>query len=162
MFVGHAVTGTAEAVAVVEVVSGLRQAFTERGWHVRPDVVVDTAVADRVRAGEGRRLVQRNVEHVAASALLVLLADRAAETSSLWIEAGVALAGGVLIAVVASSHTTLPFLLASAFGEGPGPLPACRQVTADLFTRPAEARRIAAQQVARELTAWVQASRMPG
>jgi hypothetical protein len=160
VFVGHAVTGTTEAAAVVEVVSGLRHELTDWGWQVRPDIVVDTAVADQVRAGEGRRLVQRNVDHIATSALLVLLADHAADTSSLWIEAGVAIASCVPVAVVADAHTTLPFLLASAFGDDPGPLPACRRLTANLFTGPAEHRRIAAKQVAHDLTVWAQVSRV--
>ncbi|MGN9811455.1 hypothetical protein ACTMSW_19120 [Micromonospora sp. BQ11] len=132
-FIAYPVTGTRHVGDIAAVAQGLRTALTACGWTVLPEVVVEEPVAiARFRDGEGRRLAERNVEQVASATVLVILADGAAETSSVWIEAGVALARGVPTVVVASIGTTLPFLLGSALDSDAGRLPPCRRVTADL------------------------------
>jgi len=150
VFIAHPVTGTGNPEAAADTARDLRTALIGLGCAVRPEVIVDREVAtSRIRAGAGRLLATGNVEQVASATMLVILADGAAETSSVWIEAGVALARGVPTVVVASPGTALPFLLTSALGVDAGSLPACHRITADL-------RRSDIRSVAREILALAQ------
>lgn len=137
VFIAHPVTGTGDPHGAAAAARKLRATMAGFGFVVRPEAVVDADVAtSRLRAGEGRRLAASNVEQVASATMLVILADGATEISSLWIEAGVALASGVATVVVVSPDTPLPFLLGSALGVADdadtASLPACHRITADL------------------------------
>ncbi len=123
-FIAHPVSETGNAEAIAVAAREMRNVLTGCGWRVVPEVVVEKSVATaRVRDGEGRRLVERNVEQVGSATVLVILADGAAETSSVWIEAGVALARGVPTVVVASLKLRCPFCSAPRWAPMPVAFP---------------------------------------
>jgi hypothetical protein len=59
-------------------------------------------------------LLASNVEGVVTSDLLLVIATEMDEPSSIWVEAGMAIARGVPLVVVATPQVRLPFLVRAA------------------------------------------------
>ena len=92
-----------------------RDVFVSGGWEVNPRRGESIeALNDRLRSGGGASLVARNIEGIVTSDLLLVIAAEMDEPSSVWVEAGVALARGIPLIVVAISAVSLPFLIRAA------------------------------------------------
>jgi len=160
-FVAYPISGADEPDGVRAAAQALRLELARRGWRVRPEAITDgDAAIERARRGEGRSVVQNNVEGISTSSVLVLLIDEATKLSSVWVEAGVALARGVPTVVVASERAALPFLVASAVGSSRTGLPSWHRITVDLARATEEQRDALAHVVAEEITSG-QACRRP-
>lgn len=115
VFIAHPMSSAREPAAVDRAVRMLRSTFAGRGWSVYPQRATALAeLNDQVQRGNGRPILEANVESIVTSDLLVVLVADALEPSSIWIEIGIALARGVPIAILSGESTSLPFLVRAA------------------------------------------------
>jgi hypothetical protein len=119
VFIAHPLSAAKNLPATERLVRLFRDAFLDRGWTVRPrrGESVD-ALNARVRAGLGTSLVASNVEGIVASDLLLVIATEMDEPSSVWVEAGVAIARAIPLVVVADPSVRLPFLVGAVVAPG--------------------------------------------
>jgi nucleoside 2-deoxyribosyltransferase len=115
VFIAHPLSTAKDLPHTERLVQLFREAFVSQGWKVRPSrgEAVDT-LNDRVRSGGGVSLVTSNIEGIVASDLLLVIVTEMDEPSSVWVEAGVALARSIPLVVVATTAVALPFLIRAA------------------------------------------------
>lgn len=115
VFIAYPLSTAKDLPATEHLVQLFREAFVDRGWTVRPRRGESVgALNARVRAGGGAPLVASNIEGIVTSDLLLVIATEMDEPSSVWVEAGVAIARGVPLIVIADPHVHLPFLVRAA------------------------------------------------
>lgn len=113
VFLARPLSDVAEPAPLDELCRSLSAELHAAGWTVGP-------VREAVPPDGGRALVAGNVEGILGSDLLLVIGEPGT-TSSIWVEVGVALAGGVPVAVLARPGDRLPFLVEQAAGDAPSP-----------------------------------------
>lgn len=116
VFVAHPLSAVRDPDNTKRIVDMVRTAFRDRGWDVRPAETDDMSFERRAAASAAPDIVRANIDAVRTSDLLVVVAGDFAEPSSIWVEAGIALAVAVPVAVLSDDRTRLPFLLRAAVG----------------------------------------------
>ena len=118
-FIAHPLSTAKDLPSTERLVQQFRDAFAGRGWRVRPHRDDSVAALNAsLRTGGGASLVTRNIEGIVTSDLLLVIATEMDEPSSVWVEAGVALARGVPLVVLTTPAVTLPFLVRAALASG--------------------------------------------
>lgn len=115
VFIAHPLSSAKDLLFTEHLVQLFRDAFVARGWTVRPRRGESVgALNARIRAGRGAPLVASNIEGIVTSDLLLVIVTEMGEPSSVWVEAGAAIARGVPLVVIADPHVPLPFLVRAA------------------------------------------------
>lgn len=119
VFIAHPQTTAIDLAAIDRLAEMFRDNFLDRGWVVLPLHREPLDAADaHVRIGDGASLLASNVESIVRSDLLLVIATELEEPSSIWVEAGIAIARNVPLVVVADPTVRMPFLVRTATALG--------------------------------------------
>lgn len=152
VFIGHPYTLSPDRERVLALIAGLREALVARGFAVRPLSMVGSGASGPVTR-PARDLVVANVDDVVDCDLVVLVDDHAPSTTSMWVEAGMALAARRPTIIISPDAARLPFLVRAAVGAGSDGLPPWSLITDVALAKPG----IDLESLAARLTSWARA-----
>ena len=158
VFLAHSISSASPESATEDIARIAREELVKAGWRVLPREREPLAgILARAMHGDGRAMVASNVASIVNSDLILIIAEDYGSPSSVWVEAGIALAARVCGVVIAGPNVALPLLVTSSLGSTSEELPPWHRILVDLFGVSAELRLKFTHQAVHDAIAWADA-----